>query len=52
MIGLSPTLDEAADAGIVRSGTRKRANTAFFMTFSSVGTIAVPIFGRMRALYS
>jgi len=29
------TFDEAANAGIVRSGTRKRANTAFFMTFSS-----------------
>jgi hypothetical protein len=33
--GLSPTFAEPANAGMVRNGTRKRANTEFFMTFSS-----------------
>jgi hypothetical protein len=51
-IVLSPTFKAPANAGIVRSGTRKRANTALFRAFSSVGTLAVPMFGRMRAWYS
>jgi hypothetical protein len=45
-------LKEPANAGIVRSGTSKRANTAFFMAFSSGGTLVVPMLGRMRAWYS
>jgi hypothetical protein len=33
---LSPTFKEPANAGIVRSGTTKRASKAFYMTLSLV----------------
>jgi hypothetical protein len=47
---LSPSFEEPANAGMVRSGTRKRANTAFFMIILlEAGTVAVPVLDRMRA---